>query len=234
MKMIKQPNGLYTLKDAIIWTQGTFRGFGSPAGGDSYGPTDLKQMVRSHNEVNPEPRFYYGHPLNPTLALLAKPKGNIDDLRVSGKTLIANIYDVPKTTAMEAINDNVRLSPDMKHNYMDPATKKTHKWLITGVAMLGAKAPGNKLIPALGDQLQLDPEKFYVDPSVREMSRAYASEDMRSFVLDFSGRFPAADPRLSNYRNGSSLRSFASSESNDYDGDELLGRIYSRIAHRRG
>lgn len=238
MKMVKQPNGLYTLKDTVIWTAGRFRGFGSPAEGDVYSDKDLKQMVRSHYEVNPDPRFYYGHPLNPTLALLAKPKGSIDDMRVTGGKIIANIYDVPEKTAHEAINDNVRLSPDMKMNYLDPATGKTHKWLITGLAMLGAKVPGNKLIPALGDQLQLDPSKFYVDEA-HNLSRSYAAHDMRSFVLDFSGRFPAADPNIIAARQRLALpgvRSFALDEPsrrNRNVREGFLESIFENLSRRR-
>jgi hypothetical protein len=216
MKMVKQPNGMWTLKDVILWTEGTFRGFGSPKEGDKYTGKDLQQMVRSHYEAQLEPRFYYGHPLNPTLAMLAKPKGEIVDMRVAGNTVLGDIADVPYETAREAVNDNVRLSPDMRMNYLDPATGKSHKWVITGLAMLGAKAPGNKLIPALGDQLQLDPGKFYASSEGQSLSRAYAAEGMRSFTLDFSGRFPAADPSLIAARqrlgmNGST-RSFAADE----------------------
>ncbi len=216
MKMVKQGNGLWMLKDVILWTGGTFRGFGSPKEGDKYDAKDLNQIVKSHYEADLGPRFYYGHPLNPTLAMLAKPKGEIVDMRNAGNNVLGDIADVPYETAREAINDNVRLSPDMRMNYLDPSTGKTHKWVITGLAMLGAKAPGNKLIPALGDQLQLDPAKFYASGEAQSMSRAYAAEGMRSFTLDFSGRFLGADPAIiaARQRLGleSGVRSFAGND----------------------
>lgn len=233
-RIISNGDGTCTIEGMTIWTAGTFRGYGSPKEGDQYTPKDLKQIVNSHNQLDLGPRLYYGHPLNPMLSMLAKPKGTIDDLRVSGNKIIANVYNVPEKTAREAVKDNVRLSPDMKMNYMDPETKKSHKWVITGVAMLGAVSPGNKLIPGLGDQLQLSPDKHYVDNA----DRAFAAAGQRSFVLDFSGRFIAADPavapllekheRIRSIRNGS--RSFAAHPGVDMN---FISRIDRELGRRR-
>lgn len=220
-RLIDNGDGTCDIVGMTIWTSGKFRGYGSPKNGDEYTPKDLNQMARSHDELALGPRLYYGHPLNPTLSLLAKPKGDIENLRVAGSKLIADFNNVPLETAQEAIKDNVRFSPDMKMNYLDPQTGKSHKWVITGVAMLGAVAPGNKLIPGMGDQLQMSPDKYYVE----ELSRSYAAKGERSFTLDFSGRFIAADPdvapflqrmnREKNRRIHAQSRSFALGGNND-------------------
>lgn len=191
MRMIKTGNGKCKLEGVVLWTAGTFRGFGSPNGGDKFRDGDLHGIVEAYHATNLDPRFYYGHPLNKSLSMLAKPKGNIVDMYVSGKKVLGDIENVPVETAKEAISDNVRLSPDMRHNYVDPATGEEHKWVITGLAMLGAVSPGNKLVPALGDQLLMNPDHHYM-----EAHRAYAAANERSFVLDFSDRFHAANPSV--------------------------------------
>lgn len=221
MRLVEHGNGKASLKGVQLWSSGVFRGFGSPPEGDQFRSPDLDSMVKAANETRLHPRAYYGHPLNPMLKLMARPQGEVKNFRRVGDTIVADFEDMPAHVARQAVEDRVRLSPDMAKNFTDPLSGKVYPWAITGVAMLGAVQPGNTALPNLGDQLLLGDDTHYAMPELQAMNRAFAAEGVRSFVIA-PERFPASSldyrrlqaqrERVQQQVSQGETRSFAASE----------------------
>lgn len=146
----------------LVRAGGPFRGQGSPAGGDYITTEQLGQAVASFNELRDElwPPVKLGHnnaqaalrhdghvhegaPPNPGLFDTdgAPAAGWLDNLRVEGGRLLADMRKVPATVAALVRAGAYRArSIEFWRGYTD-ASGKRHPFVVTGVALLGAKLP---------------------------------------------------------------------------------------------
>lgn len=194
MKLIPNGDGTVTMQGVQIWTSGRFRGYGSPPEGDHFKEPDLDSMVDAFHETRLKPRFYFGHPLNPWLKQRARPQGQLANMHREGDSIYADVLNVPEHVAKQAVADDVRLSPDMQKNFLDPASGKSYPWAITGLAALGAIQPGNIKMMSLGEQMLVPPAgdgpNHYAFAAHARSFYGGVDSDTRSFVIE-DGRFPA-------------------------------------------
>lgn len=175
----RRSDGKLDIKGLNIWSavKGVV-GYGSPAEGDTFTRDDLDAMVQAHQEVGDRlrPRLYAGHPLNTTLKMLARPKGEIKRLYREGDFLRADLEGVDPDFWQKATADGARLSPDMKLGHRDQRTGKHYPLSIVGVGVLGSVQPANQLLPALDEYVV----NHYADAA---QQRAYGEPDsLRSYA----------------------------------------------------
>lgn len=190
LQITRRPDGKLDIRGLALWSTGTFHGHGSPPEGDVFKTSDLDAMVTAHQEIggNLSPRMYAGHPLNPTLKMLARPQGEIKHLRRDGKFLLADLDGVNAEFWRKAQEDNARFSPDVKLGHVDQRSGKTYPLSIVGLGVLGSVQPANGLLPSLAEYQT----NYYSD------ARAYSEGDVRSYTGEI---LPAPAPQVvSDYR----------------------------------
>lgn len=188
LKITTNPDGTLKISNLAVWSEiSGVHGHGSPPEGDSFTAEDLDEMVRAHNEIGGKlrPRMYAGHPLNPTLKMLARPQGEIKRLRREGKFLLADLDGVNAGFWDKARQDGARLSPDVKLGHRDHETGQQYPLSVVGLGVLGAVQPANPLLPAL--------DTYHVTHYALDAAqqRAYGESDT---IRSYAGPpIPAAD-----------------------------------------
>jgi len=174
LRIEKRPDGKLNIYGLAVWSAGNYHGYGSPPEGDVFTDADLEAMAKAHEEIGHKmrPRVYPGHPLNPLLKLLARPKGEIKRLYRDGSYLYADLQGVDPAFWEKAMEDGARFSPDVRFNYVDPKTGKVYPKVMVGLGVLGAAAPANSELPPLDE---------YV---INYYAAAYGGGDVRSYVSD--------------------------------------------------
>lgn len=174
-----QDDGRLSIQGLRIWSavKGV-KGYGSPEEGDTFTNDDLDAMVTAHKAVGGSlrPRLYPGHPLNPMLKMLARPQGEITDLRRDGNFLLADLKNVDPLFWKKSTQDGARLSPDVKLGHIDQRTGQSFPLSVVGVGVLGAVQPANGLLPALDDY---QVHYYAMDDA---QARAYSEGDVRSYA----------------------------------------------------
>lgn len=180
LKVTTQSNGKLSVSGLRIWSTGIFRGYGSPPEGDEFTTGELQAMADTHAEIGHKlkPRAYPGHPLNPMLKMMARPKGQITRLHRDGDNLVADLKDVDPKFWDKAMEDDARFSPDVKFGHLDPETGKRYPIAVVGLGVLGAVQPANSRLPSL-QEYQVN---YYA-----QAARAYGEGDIRSYLYDPQG-----------------------------------------------
>lgn len=135
----------------ILAAGGPYHGQGSARNGDHYDVARLERFASDARELANEVRaaVKLGH--SPEQQLLresglldehgAPAAGWLDSLRVEGDKLKADLRRVPKKLAGIIRAGGFRTRSVEMQRYTSPSTGKTYDWVITGLALLGAKAP---------------------------------------------------------------------------------------------
>ena len=199
----------------LVRVGGPFRGQGSPAAGDFITAEQLGQAVASFNELRDElwPPVKLGHnraqaalrhdghvdadaPPNPGLLDTdgAPAAGWLDNLRVDNGRLLADARKVPRVVASLIRAGAYRArSIEFWRGYTD-ASGKRHPFVITGLALLGAKLPA---VRGLKDLVTL-----YAEDEGRMAGLAQAEGEPLVYLSDSGPRafavsdayLPMADP----------------------------------------
>lgn len=174
----------------ILSTGGPIFGVGSPPDGDFWTADDLRSMAAADAELGEElvPANKVGHPDEQVLVSnsikageLPQPSegelpaaGWLEDLRVEGTKLLADVKAVPKVVAELIQKGAYRTRSVELSKVTSQETGKTYDWVVTGLAWLGGKMPA---VRTLGDVLAL----YEGDVPIRRVfvdSRSYAPGDV--------------------------------------------------------
>ena len=190
LRVESRPDGRLNLYGLQVWSTGVFHGHNSPPEGDTFTESDLDEMVRAQEEAGESlrPRMYSGHPLNPWLKMLARPKGEIKRLYRDGKVLKADLEGVDKDFWAQAQKDGARLSPDVKLGHKDHKNNKVYPLAVVGLGVLGAVPPANNSLPPLDGyssttHYAASPTAQFADNA---QARAYGDGDVRSYASEFT------------------------------------------------
>lgn len=121
------------LKNIEIFAVGKWKG-------DVYTTDDLDAMVNAYQELKSrvEPPLKLGHDFRPE----APAVGWITSVRRDGDKLLADIKDIPDEV-YDAVEKKLykKISAEIVLDYQDSVSEKTYPYVISGVALLGAKLP---------------------------------------------------------------------------------------------
>lgn len=168
-ELVENDDGTFDLRGVeILSVGGPIHGIGSPPEGDYWTLDELRGMAEADAELGDEllPPNKIGHPDEQTLVQNSIDAGEIElpadgelpaigwleDLRVEGTKLLADVKRVPKVVAQVILAGAYRTRSVELAKVTSQTTGKTYDWVVTGMAWLGGKMPA---VRTLGDVVAL-------------------------------------------------------------------------------
>ena len=172
----------------ILSAGGPIHGVGSPPEGDYWTLDELREMAAADSELGEEilPPNKIGHPDEQTLVRnsikagdLPQPEndelpavGWLEDLRVDGSKLLADVRKVPRLVKDAITKGAYRTRSVELSRVTSQVSGKTYDWVVTGLAWLGGEIPAVK---TLGDVAAL----YQGDVPIRRRAVIYQEGEER-------------------------------------------------------